>query len=474
MLECTHIVSLRFIAAAIAAAAVATICLWLLPGAPAMSLCGFVAITALVLAAYSRCTGATRAGAYILLAATLALTIGIIANVHYYTELSGGTDQSPVLHNSDALRTWNDALARLGTGTEAAPSTYGMYGSVVAAVMAVTGPSITAALMISMAATLASILCVGVTAWRITRQRRTAATAMACCTTVCYFLASGTLLLKDAWVFAAFAIAATAFASAREGRPARLLTPIVISAAMLMLARPNMLPAIAIGAILCIVPSVPCAARRRAWTYTAITVALCAALWLLAHAYEITPEASGVINIGQQNHWVRYDAPNQMAYYNIIGDYASLQPWQKTLLLPVSAAIQYLIPFPWNWSRDIIFGPASAYAHIAYPGYLFGIIIVYYLWRGRREAATSLSAASSRALLLMSAWGIVCWLVPCYLFGGTISRYGLMAVPLLAPAVAVTLCNADRRRLLRQTAWCCAALALVLATCYILQNHYAP
>ena len=474
MLESTHIASRKFIAFAIAAVAVAAICLWLLPGAPVLSLCGFAAITALVLAVYSRCAGASRAGAYILLAAALALSIGIIANVHYYTVLSGGTDQSPVLHNSDALRAWNDAMARLGIGTEAVPSTYGMYGSVVATVMAVTGPGITAALMISMAATLVSILCTGVTAWRITRQRRTAATAMACCAAVCYFLASGTLLLKDAWVFAAFAIAATAFASAHEGRPARLLIPAAISAAMLVLARPNMLPAIAIGTVLCIAPSAPSAARRRAWAYTAIIVAWCAALWLLAHAYEITPEASGVINIGQQNHWVRYDAPNQMAYYSIIGDYASLQPWQKTMLIPVSAGIQYLIPFPWNWGRDIIFGPTSAYAHIAYPGYLFGIIIVYYLWRGRRETATSLPAASSRALLLMSAWGIVCWLVPCYLFGGTISRYGLMSVPLLAPAVAVTLCNADRRRLLRRAAWCCAALALVLATCYILQNHYAP
>ena len=72
-----------------------------------------------------------------------------MVNVNYFTIGSGGTDAAPVLYNSDAWRTWNDALFHLDAGGEAIPPTYGMYGGIIAVVMSLTGISVTAGLMVA-------------------------------------------------------------------------------------------------------------------------------------------------------------------------------------------------------------------------------------------------------------------------------------------------------------------------------------
>lgn len=468
MKDTAHIVDRRFVSIAVATALLVAVSMCVLPGAPMWSFAVFVAVAAVAQTVYTRwCGGATRTGAYVLLVVSALLAVGIIANVHYYTVVSGGTDAAPVLRNTDALRNWNDAVSILGVGVgESAASTFGMYSAVISAVLSVTGVSITAALTLSMAMTLMSVICVGVTAWRLTADRRVSALSMASCAAVCYFLASGTLLIKDAWVIAAFALAATGLASATKGDSRRMIVPLIVSAVMLLLSRPNMLGAIIVGVVICVSAARIGERRHRIYLSAAVVVIVCATLWYIAGYCEITPEAKGVIGLGQQNHWVRYDAPNQMAYYNIIGDYSSLAAWQKVLLMPVSAAVQYLIPFPWNWCRDVVFGPTSLYAHIAYPGYLFGIIVLYYLLRHRRRQP-------DRPLLLLTFWGVLCWLIPCYLFGGTISRYGLVAVPLLSPAVAIVIARPNKE-LYRWTGWCAALLVVVLIICYILQTHQMP
>lgn len=464
------------VAACAAAALVVAVCMYLLPGAPPTAFVGFGGITVAVLGIYAfGCGGASRTGAYILLGVATLLSIGIVINVNYFTVLNGGTDAAPVLYNSDALRTWNDALYRIGLGGEAISSTYGMYGAIIAAVMSLTGISVTAGLMVSMTATLVSVLCAGVIAWRLTANRRIAAVSMACAAAVCYFMASGTLLIKDAWVCASFAIVGVGFASSGDGSMRRIIIPVCIGATMLLPVRPNMLPAIVIGAVMCILPAaVNAVGRRRAWTCIGICSAYCLLLWGVANYAKITPEAAGIINIGMSNDWIRYDAPNQMAYYNIIGDYSALPVYCKVALLPVTAAIQFLIPFPWTWGRDIIFGPTSLYAHIAFPWYLFVLIALYYLFYGRREYDMTVSYFRRKTVTRLVLWSILCWLIPCYLFGGTISRYGLPVVPLVAPAVSMAVLGPkySMRSWLTRTGVC---LLLVLITCYIMQTIvFAP
>ena len=295
-----------FVAACATAALAVAACMYFLPGAPALAFAGFAGITVVTLGVYGfLCGGASRLGAYVLLGAATILSIGIVVNVNYFTIGCGGTDAAPVLYNSDAWRTWNDALYRLGAGGEAIPPTYGMYGGIVAAVMSVTGISITAGLMVSMAAILLSIMCSGIIAWRLTANRRTAAVSMACAAAVCYFMTSGTLLIKDAWVCASFAMVGVGFASSGDRSMLRIIVPVYIGAAMLLLVRPNMLLAIAIGTVMCILPAaVDAEGRRRAWTYIGLCAGFCILLWGVGNIARITPDADGIIGMSISNEWI--------------------------------------------------------------------------------------------------------------------------------------------------------------------------
>lgn len=466
-----------FIAACAAAALAVAVCMYFIPGAPPTAFAGFAGITVVILGVYGfGCGGASRLGAYVLLGAATLLSIGIIINVNYFTIGSGGTDAAPVLYNSDAWRTWNDALYHLGAGGEAIPTTYGMYGGIIAAVMSVTGISVSAGLMVSMVAILVSILCSGIIAWRLTANRRIAAVSMACAAAVCYFLTSGTLLIKDAWVCASFAMVGVGFASSGDRSMLRIITPVYIGAIMLLLVRPNMLLAIAIGTVMCILPAaVEAENRRRAWTYIGLCAGFCILLWGVGNIAKITPDADGIISMSISNEWIRYDAPNQLAYYNFIGDYSTIPVYFKIAILPVTAAVQFLIPFPWNWGRDILYGPTSFYAHIAYPWYLFGLMAFYYLFYARHEYRINRTIPYFRlkTVTRLVLWAMLCWLIPCYLFGGTISRYGLMAVPLVAPAVSMALLG-PRHSLRNWMSWAGVILLVVLVTSYIMQTVLYP
>ena len=191
-------------------------------------------------------------------------------------------------------------------------------------------------------------------------------------------------------------------------------------------------------------------------------IALIAALFCLAHFVYITPRTdivAGVVN----NDAVSFTEPRHQIYASLIGEYHLLPAWRRILLMPFTAAVQFFIPFPWNWLRDIDFGISLVYAHIAYPWYLFGGTAIYYTFFDLRR-----SPALMRAIFL---WGVIIWLIPCWSFGGTISRYGLMAVPLFAPAVSFTLTRSLRRRsFIIFSSLFILLVAITLLVCHHLQS----
>ncbi len=69
----------------------------------------------------------------------------------------------------------------------------------------------------------------------------------------------------------------------------------------------------------------------------------------------------------------------------------------------------------------------------------------------------------------ITLWGVAMWLVPCYLFAGTVSRYALPMLPMLAPAVACTLSTSITKRSFM--VWSLTFLALIAAALLFI-NHY--
>jgi len=234
----------------------------------------------------------------------------------------------------------------------------------------------------------------------------------------------------------------------------------IAAVVLLAIVRPNYILFLLVGLIF--VPRRHDAVRLRI-VLAAITIAI----WLIPSFLHLTPRADFVITANEAT-LITYDDPRLDVFNSVIGYYASLTWYTKLVLMPLLAAIQFLIPFPWNYLRDIPFGLSQAWSHVAYMWYIFGGVVVYYLMLCCRRSS------GMTPTLRLTLWALFCWLVPCYLNGGTISRYALPAIALMAPAVGATLVSSCRTRSFATMMILWALLiATILITCFHLQNPAA-
>lgn len=195
------------------------------------------------------------------------------------------------------------------------------------------------------------------------------------------------------------------------------------------------------------------------------SILILAVMWLIPKIFSIDVSISHFFDKELYERYYHFDHQQQRAFYAIVGNYHSFPFWKKLLYLPITLVVQMFIPFPWNYERDIAFGYTEAYAHFAYPWYLFAGMVIYYVIYLLRQATPRMR--------MFTLWALFCWAVPCVLFGGTVSRYGLPAVILMAPCVAEVLTNHLRdKRFIRFSACYIAVLAIALPICYILQNSF--
>ena len=362
---------------------------------------------------------ASDSASVVMAAATVLVGCGVIINAWYFTAGLGGTPDNPILINPDSNRWWNDALYLLGsTNCEQAPPQHGLYGAILACVLWIFGATVGTALLWSMTILSGALLMVGIVTYRLTSTKVTAVVSMACTAAVCYWLSMGTLILKDAFVIFAMILGAYSFTC----RKSRFFAFLAVSATMLALSRPNCILMLVAGILIVYL-------RHKDFVWSSLAAVLCICLWAAAHTLSLSPNFVYIVSTSYDNDI--FFGEQQKAYFNIIGDYSCYPFYKKILILPLSAAVQFMIPFPWNFMRDIPFGLTQAYAHFGYPWYIFGFMTVYFLVSRWRDY--------SSLIYRLTVWGLVCWLIPCYLFGGTVSRYGLPMVAIFAPAVALTL-----------------------------------
>lgn len=408
--------------------------LWLLPGAPFIpTAIALILMTVCVLGVYRHTAGWSTTGEAVLIGSAMLISFGLILNVYTYTTYYGGTDSAPVLFNTDAQRNFTDTMYHLGQSDMRSYYTHGLYPAVIAGIFAITGPSITAGICLSAICTLFTLVCVSSLWVRLTGDRARAWLCMACTAAVCYLMMEGTILLKDAWCILAIAMAATGLAKP-SGAGGIILG--AAGALMLLVARSNMILGLIPGAITFWMAS----PRKRTETRFYVSALLVfTAAYIGAEILNWTPMTTTVIGVNDND--IYFNEERQAGYIETVGNFVEMPLWQRVLAMPFCAVLQFLLPFPWNYMRDVPFGMFEAYAHFQLPWYLFGGLFIYYLggtWR-----------RSPRPVLACALWALLLWLVPVWCFGGTISRYGLMAVPLAAPAVAFTLQDSPRRRSLR-------------------------
>lgn len=450
--------NLRFTALVCAYVACTAIALVALPGAPfVLTLVELLAPTLIATMVYRRLRSYSHAGEIALFAAATLMSIGLIANVHYFTTFSGGTCDNPSLQNYDSFTLWNHCNAHYGVGDNFAVGK-GLFGELNAALMHMFGHSIVVPMVTNMYFILSSLVLVSLTTMNLTGDKRTAGCALCATAAVCYYLTMGTLLLRDAWVI--FGMALAGYGLTYKGRYNWLA--VIVGAALVSAIRTNWVWSIAIGIMIMFFAQ---QSNRRSYLQASLLISAIFVLWLVPTLLTLSPTMRHAFNAEILNQYYHFDHQQQQPFYHIIGNYFDFPFYKKILYLPLTLIVQFLIPFPWNYMRDVIYGFSQVYAHVAYPWYAFAGAVIYFICKANRT--------SPRKLQLFTLWAAFCWAVPCVLFGGTVSRYGLPAITLLAPCVGDVLTHHLRQPSFKRFALCYALLlALVLPTCYIIQTTF--
>ena len=376
-------------------------------------------------------------GWIVLTLATIILSVGIILNLNYFSaieasQIANGVYDNNGLLNPDSLKYWLDGTFHYTNGEEGCEtSTHQQgYGLMLSWLWILTGKSLFASLSLNALFILLTIILSGVICRRfIGENKHSSVIAMALTASICYFLNSGTLLLKEAPLSFAMALAILGISKlcikpTSTKSDALLWVSLVGGIIFTAFIRLNFVIYLLLATIMFY--------RRKTtslheWTFIA---SLCIVVWvgakiLILNIGESSSDIGIVTGYGLNNSFF-FDSPQHSTFNSIFEGYFDFPIWKKVLLLPITVVVQFLIPFPWDFASYSVYGPTLVYARIAYPWYAIGGIILYYICIGRRGSPIS--------LMRLTIWAMIVWIIPAYLFAGTVSRYTLPIIPMLIPA----------------------------------------
>lgn len=427
------------------------------------------------LAIYMKIFSPSRLGMVVLLIVDMLMSIGVVLNVYKFTVESGGTLADPVLVNADAFRYFDQACEIY----EGRPSVYRytMPGLplVTASLWLIFGKSIVYPLAMNVFLTLLSIIMSGRLAQILLRgyvcgisKECVASVAMMLTASISHFTGHGMLMLKEPMIYVSVLLVAIPLAHVYRYDRTTLwnIASFVVGNIMASISRPQLFFFFAVAIIM-----LAAYRMRNYWRILmAMTViaASCYFAGTIVTKYTSSTHKDTVTGKGDMaanylnNPDKRYDK-----YAKMIGNYYDLSMAQRLARLPISAAVQYVVPFPWNYGRDTKFGYSQAYNHFAYPWFLVGGFVLYYfifLWLRRGSP-----------LKLWATWVLICWIVVAYMFAGSVSRYVMPFIPLVMPLavyVTVQLREAKMRKMFGLWFGSYAALMTIgLIICYQLQHQ---
>lgn len=159
----------------------------------------------------------------------------------------------------------------------------------------------------------------------------------------------------------------------------------------------------------------------------------------------------------------------QQPYFAIIGDYYHYPEWKRLLLLPVTAGVQYVIPFPWlyDYSHATIFTLLPRFRFMWY--FVGGACLHYFLY-------ITILHPKNNNLGMWAWWPLALFMIIAYITGGTVSRYALPLQPLFVVIALYVLLNVKRGNYRRSfTIWMIVyafILLAILVVCYNAQSEY--
>ncbi|MBR1726603.1 MAG: hypothetical protein IJ724_08160 [Muribaculaceae bacterium] len=149
-------------------------------------------------------------------------------------------------------------------------------------------------------------------------------------------------------------------------------------------------------------------------------------------------------------------------YHRLLGDYFSYPVWQRLLHLPLTCAVQWIIPLPWlpdnaqpQWLSIVPRLRLGWYV-------LSGVVAYFYLFRSWRRGWS---------WMVWAGLPMMCYVGIAYITAGTVSRYILPFEPWWMTMAAATALSCWRWRSFRLfMATYVVLMAIVLAVCHALTH----
>ena len=430
--------------------------LFVFPGAPVLqTMIMLLVIAAISAACYRLMCPPEALGEYTLLAVWTLLGFGLIVNVWYFTTVNGGTIEAPVLFNDDAATVWRQ-LRKISENHDSF-SVYRMHGyaSLLYMLSLGTVPRIHILLGLNAFAIILTIIISGAIAQRLCRRGASVAMLLLAC--ICYFVASGVILIKDAAVCLVMALWLYAV-SCKSYNKLDFYLLALVAIGLGAWIRPHLLPFMALAVLVIAIDGF-----RRRWPAALAMIAAIILIYVCLDGLGIESKVTG------SSFDIEGGAPSRLAAYrSVLADYPSLSLWQKLLALPFTLTVQYLTPLPWAFTRDIPFGPSNILAHFSYPWYAIGGIILIFFVIGYRKAP--------KKVYLLAVFGALACAVTALVTGGTVSRYCLPWLPAFIPAASWVISSRIYKTKQFRTLVFVYVLLLVLALCVVFfsLSKYSP
>ena len=412
-------------------------------------------------------------GYAVLLAATYIMFISMTFNIQSFCDSSSLF--APVLNNVDSNKFYESAKYILRNDWDVPVQYYYGYPYLICALWSITGINILTPLVVNILFTLLSISMAGIISERIfagfpeSRRSFISALSMLFTTAVCFYIGCGTVVLKEPMIYLGLTLGIYAIAGLYNPNPSKkqTVTDIILyflAVALLFLTRHSMIFMLIFGILLF--------ARKYNWKRAVVLLVLSVAgisatYTVVGNSTERDAEIVSGENLESANYLSRNEDGSRDAFNKSMEGYFDYPVWKKAAVLPYTASVQYFIPFFWTRHNSVKYGPAQVYSHFGFLWYIVGGLVIFYILFGRKFSNTPKAMI---LLLLIAAAG---YLIPAYMFAGSVSRYWLPFTPIFAIVAAYVVSGVKEdimlRPLLKKYAVGYVTLVVVvLVTCYLI------
>ncbi len=427
---------------------------------------------------YSRSHYWCRWGHWLLLTVGLLLALYVVFSIKVCTVDVGATLEEPQLH-SDSGRYYAWALAHYDGRCQAPKLPFKGLPLLMLGLWKVLGVNVAWSLAMNYLFTMLAIVMTGKVACRMLNRKfediepsTIAAVAMLMVSLLGFLISQGVRIQKESGCTLGLLLVGYTLAGMASGETLtkhdryRDITIFVTGCLLLSLVRTNFVYFAIAGAVMMSFSN-----HRAQWKYGA-------ALAVIAAVFTVTFSILFSYSFGQQYRTVDGgDAMTlafkvgvvQQPYFAIIGDYYHYPEWIRMLLLPVTAGVQYVIPFPWlyDYSNASILSLLPRFRLMWY--FVGGVCLHYFLH-------ITILHPKSDNLGMWAWWPLLLFMIIAFITGGSVSRYFLPLQPLFVVIALYVLLNVKQGNYRRSfTIWMIIyffILVAILVMCYNAQSEY--